>query len=263
MARSSLRNIAKLIKESTEDFPIEKQFLNDLKKSIELTDLKDTRKPSQTYKPSSMNCIRNMFYQVTGAKQDESTSSYALIGICNSGTDIHERIQKAINGMIENEFDCEYIDVGEYVKSRNLNDIEIVAKSGMETKLYHNSLNMSFLCDGIIKYKGKYYIVEIKTETSYKWNVRKGVDPSHYNQATAYSNAFGISGVIFIYINRDNLDMKSYLFTVTDEMRNNLVDKIKLCGAYVDKKQVPPKDENLSKKTCLYCSYKNQCERDN
>lgn len=262
MSRNSLKNIAKLIKESSENLPIEKQFLNDLKKSIELTNLKESRKPSQTYKPSSMNCIRNMYYQVIGAEQGGDRSSYALIGICNSGTDIHERIQQSINGMAENEFECEYIDVGEYVKSRNLVDIEVVEKKGMETKLYYKSLNMSFLCDGIIKYKGKYYIVEIKTETSYKWNVRTGVDPVHYNQAISYSNAFGINGVIFIYINRDNLDMKAYLFNVTDEMKKELVDKIKLCDSYVERKQVPPKQDNLYKKTCLYCSYRNQCERD-
>jgi hypothetical protein len=33
--------------------------------------------------------------------------------------------------------DVEYIDVAEFVKQRNLTDLEIREKSGMETKLYH------------------------------------------------------------------------------------------------------------------------------
>ena len=47
--------------------------------------------------------------------------------------------------------------------------LEIVGQSGMECKLYHKKLNMSFMCDGIIKYKSKYFIFEFKTETANKW----------------------------------------------------------------------------------------------
>ena len=80
-----------------------------------------------------------------------------------------------------------------------------------ETKLYDKNLNMSFLCDGIIRYKDKYYILELKTEASFKFNSRSDVDPKHHNQGTAYSHEFGIDDVIFIYINRDILDMKPYM----------------------------------------------------
>ena len=104
-----------------------------------------------------MNCIRNMWYQVNGSDQDDGQTTYSLIGICNSGSDIHERIQKAVCAMKDNGMDCEYVDVETYVKDNGLKDIDIVSKQGMETKLYHKKYNMSFLCDGIIKYHGKYY----------------------------------------------------------------------------------------------------------
>ena len=93
MARSSLKNVCRLIESATSTLPPEQEFLSDLQRSIEMTDKKNRRTPSQTYKPSSMNCIRNMYYQVTGADCGDSDSSYALIGICNSGTDIHESFQ--------------------------------------------------------------------------------------------------------------------------------------------------------------------------
>ena len=154
MGRSSLKNVMRLL--TADDKPVEQLFLRDLKRSIELTADKSGRKPSQTYKPSSMNCIRNMYYQVMGIDQDEGESSYISVGICNAGSDIHERIQTAVTDMKNNGIDCEYIDVAEYVKSRGLDYLDIVAKQGMETKLYHKELNMSFLTDGIIRYKGKY-----------------------------------------------------------------------------------------------------------
>ena len=210
-SRQSLKNICRLIESVQEELPLEQAFLGDLKRSIELTNKAEGRPPSLTYKPSSMNCIRNMYYQVTGQEQDDGETPYTLVGICNSGSDIHERIQGYVARMKDNDIDCEYVDVGEYVKSRGLEDIEVVSKQGMETKLYHKKYNVSFLCDGIIRYRGKYYILELKTESAYKWQGRKGVDPKHYNQGTAYSMMLEIPQVVFIYINRDILDMKAFM----------------------------------------------------
>lgn len=260
MARNSLKSVCRLIQTVQEEIPTEKQFLNDLKRSIELNDKKDIRKPSKTYKPSSMNCIRNMYFQVQ-CYEVENESNSVLVGICESGSDRHERVQNAVSRMIENGIDCEYVDVADYVKSRNLDYLDIVAKQGNETKLYHKELNMSFLCDGIIRYKGKYYILEIKTETIQKWYNRTSFDEKHRNQGIAYSNALKLDNVIYLYINRDNCDMKAFMYTVSDEDRQSLVDKINNCQSYVDKNEIPPKpiEATDNKKFCAYCNYRKYC----
>lgn len=260
MARNSLKNVVKLINRENKDVPIEKQFLDDLCRSIELTDAKTARKPSKTFKPSSMNCVRQMYYQLAGVERDEANTSYTLVGITNAGSDIHERIQKAVLDMKNNGIDCEYVDVADYVRSRNLDDIDIVQKSGMETKLYNHNLNMSFLCDGIIRYQGRYYILELKTETSNKFWQRKGVDPHHYNQGTAYSLNFGLDDVIFVYISRDTLNMKSFLYHVTDDMRKDLCIKMAECTLAIDMGTVPNKPESVDRKTCEYCAYRKTCD---
>jgi hypothetical protein len=267
MARNSLKSVCRLIDVANEKLPPEQSFLADLKRSIELEDEKGARKPSQTYKPSSMNCIRNMYYQVTGTEPDPAQSSYCMVGICNSGSDIHCRTQYAVSKMKENGMDCEYINVADYIESRGIDCLEIVKRPDpdngeYETKLYHKTLNMSFLCDGVILYKGRYYILEIKTEASFKWNNRTDTDPKHHKQATAYSMSLGIDGVIFLYINRDVLDMKSYMFVPTDEMKQNLVGTIEECDGYVSRMICPPKPEDIPKKQCSYCGYKNQCKKD-
>ena len=196
MARSSLKNICRLIETTKETLPPEQDFLTDLKRSIEMSANRNTI-PSKTYKPSSMNCIRASYYQLTGKQPDSSETTYTLVGICNSGTDIHERIQKSVANMINYGMDCVYINVKDFVQQRNIADLDVVSQVGMETKLYHKKYNLSFMCDGIIKYKGHYYILELKTENSYKFVNRDGVDPSHYNQATAYSLAFGLDKVVY------------------------------------------------------------------
>lgn len=268
MARNSLKNIYRLIEETQKEIPVEQSFLSDLQRSIEIQDKKTSRKPSQTYKPSSMSCIRNMYYQVTGADQDEIENNYTLVGICNSGSDIHQRIQLAVLDMKSNGMDCEYVNVAEYVQSRELDNIEIVMESAFldgnyETKLYDKSRNISFLCDGIIKYKGKYYILELKTESTSKFIDRKGVDPKHYMQGTAYSTIFGIDNVIFVYINRDVLSMKAYMFTPTVEQRYLFESRLDECNEYVITEQVPPKPENAGTRLCNYCNYKTICKGDN
>ena len=262
MARNSLKSICRLIDQANDKLPPAQSFLTDLKKSIEMSADQDRRKPSQTYKPSSMKCIRNMYYQRAGATPDEELSSYCSVGICNSGSDIHIRIQTAVEDMKKHGIDCEYIDVADSVKSRNLDYLEIVSKSGMETKLFHKTLNMSFMCDGIIRYNNHYYILEIKTEASFKWSTRTDTDPAHYNQGTAYSVAFQLPEVMFLYINRDILDMKAYLFVPTNEMKENLVGTIEDCEGYVNRMICPPKPDDLPRNVCQYCGYKTQCRKD-
>lgn len=262
MARQGLKNVRQLIEAAKKTLPPEQAFLNDLKRSIEMTADKDSGLPSKTYKPSGMNCIRASYYQVSGVQPDEGSSNYTLVGICNSGTDIHVRTQMAVEQMKENGMDCEYVNVADYVRQRGLDYLNIVSQNGMETKLFHTKLNMSFMCDGIIKYKNHYYILEIKTENSYKFANRRGVDPSHYNQGTAYSIAFDIPEVLFVYISRDILDMKAFMFVPTDEMKQNLIGYIEDCDGYVKRMIAPPKPENVSKKACSYCMYKTQCQKD-
>ena len=63
-SRASLKNVMRLIEDVSESLSPEKNFINDLKRSIELSAMDSSRKPSQTYKPSSMNCTRQMVYQV-------------------------------------------------------------------------------------------------------------------------------------------------------------------------------------------------------
>ena len=261
MARSqALLNVLKLA--SVQELPIEQQFLNDLKASIELEEVKNSRMPSQTYKPSSMHCIRNMYYQVMGVEGKADRSSCELVGICESGTDRHERLQRAVMAMKTNNIDCEYVNVADYVREHKLDYLEIVSQQGNETKLYHKDLNISFLCDGVIRYKNHYYILEIKTETSNKFWDRQSINLDHILQGTAYSEALKIPEVIFLYECRDNCGKKTFKLNVTDEMRKALVDKIKECDGYVERKIAPPKPADLSRGACAYCSYSERCKID-
>lgn len=219
-------------------------------------------KPSKRYKPSTMHCIRQMYYQLTGAALDkQSEKSGDFYGICESGEDRHIRIQRAVSKMNEYGVDCEFIDVEDYIKQNNLNLI-IEFKKDFETKVYDPVRNIIFLCDGLIRYKGKYYILEIKTESSFKWMNRNGYDDYHKFQACSYSLELGIDDVLFIYENRDVCTKKSFIVHVTDDDRAELLDRITRCDDCVKQHTPPPIEDFVTNKTCQYCDYKTVCKVD-
>lgn len=265
MATLKVKDIFNYVKANTKE-SIADSFVADLNYSIKKNNENTESVVSQTYKPSSLNCIRNMYYQITGAETD-STSDITgdSVGVAESGTDRHQRIQDAVIHMKDAGIDCEYIDVETYIKEHNLTDLKVVEKCGYETKLINTKYNFRFLCDGIIKYKGKFYILEIKTEVSFKWNNRDEVDPSHYNQAVAYALNFDINEILFLYENRDICSKKSYLYVVSEQQKQELVNLIQSCDNYVTKNILPPMPMNLNynSKQCRYCSYKNRCMLEN
>lgn len=262
MARLNFTNLNMMAKNSTEEGVVDSQrFLYDLQSSIEKTDMESkTGKPTKAYKPSSMNCVRMMFYYMTGENLIEQSMGYELIGICESGTDRHERIQQAVIDMKANGYDCEYLNVADYIEQNNIEGLQVLERTGYETKLFHKELNLRFMCDGIIKYRGKYYILEIKTESSFKWTSRDCVDKAHHTQACTYSHTLGIPDVMFVYENRDNCSKKCYVFTPTKQQIKTLVlDKIKDCETHIKENRVPPIPTDITAKTCRYCDYRTIC----
>lgn len=257
-----LKNIQRLINFKANSLPVDQMFVADLKTTIEKLDSKEARKPSQYYKPSSMLCLRSMYFQRVGQPVEDPGASACLVGICETGSARHIHIQSYIDRMKEIGVDCEYIDVDKYIEDNKLEHLQVVEKKGMETKVFHKDLNISFLCDGIIKYHGEYYIFEFKTESTYKWTARSAIADEHIPQGTAYSLCFNIDRVLFVYENRDNCDKKAYLLTVTDDMKFDLiVSKIEECDQFVSKLIVPPKSKETPRKACDYCNYKTACRR--
>lgn len=257
----SLKNIAKLVKQATaKDMTPANEFENFLNQAIVMQEKKNIRPPSKTYKPSSLGgCWRKIYFEVEGAQIDANqTVDPSFVGICESGTDRHERLQQAVIAMKDLKINCEWVDVEEYLKLYPQPGTRIIERKGNEFKLRNDILNMSFMCDGIVKFGGKYYILEIKTEVSFKWNGRKAAEDDHQIQASSYSTCLGISDVLFIYEQRDVCSKKYYHVNVTDEDREiKVVHIINMIEEHRRQGTVPDKSEN--KVHCNYCQFKEEC----
>ena len=257
MAR--LRNLAQMVQNAQKN-SVADSFVNDLIYTVEQYNKTDYT-PSQSFKPSGISgCERSLYYELKGIKPDKESNGYELAGICESGTDRHDTIQQYVMGMEKYGIDCKWLDVAQYLHDTNIKDPVVVKQVGNETKLHSNKYNMNFMCDGLIEYKGEKYILEIKTESTHKFNMHNEPWPGHIQQATCYSMTLGIDKVIFLYENRDCCTKKAFLVTVTQSMIQRIEDIINRVNKAVDTNVIPPRCEDCKK--CNYCKYKTQCKKD-
>lgn len=245
-------SLAKML--SSGERPPEEAFLLDL--DYATRQLNQGGKPSTLYNPSSMNCIRQMYYKAIGTECNTDRNS-DLIGITQSGADRHERIQSVIFDMHKFNIDCQFYSVPVYIRERGLN-LSVSSNSLFESRVYDSSRNLMFACDGIIRYKNKLYILEIKTESSFKWNSRAGVAQEHLRQAFTYSLELDIPDVLFIYENRDTCQKKSYVVNVSDNDRQSIIDLITSCSEHVKSRTLPEKPNTDA---CRYCGYRKMCDK--
>lgn len=260
MSKISIKNMMSALDNAKNNTTEEKQFVKDFERCIVEEASENVRVPSKTFKPSSLGgCERNLFFQLTGVTPKADNQSCMLVGICESGTDRHIRIQQHIINMKKHGIDCEYIDIETFVKERNLTDIEIISKDGIETKCYNKRYNISFLTDGIIRYKGQYYILEIKTETERKYKEHDTYRPEHEAQGITYRISFGIDKVMYLYENRNTTAHKAFIFHVTDEATQAILDKMSYVNSCLETGEVPPMTKDSSK--CKYCLYTEECSK--
>lgn len=252
MSRKSLISMIK----AGED--VSQSFLAELSYTIENT--QEEYIPSKTIKPSSLFCPRQSVFQIIGAEMDDEQKNEQSIGICELGSATHLFIQ---NTILKSR-NIEYLNVSDYIKENNI-DLEVTKESDFEngepeTKVYSKKFNISCLCDGIVKFKNKLFILEIKTISSGQFFKLDGVLDKHKQQAISYSTLFDISDVLFLYISRDFFQMKLFIYTPTNKERLDWQQNIEYILSCVKNGEIPPIPKEKSGKFCNYCRYKNYCE---
>lgn len=257
----SMRQLAKLINKAALITDPADKFLFEYNNTLVSTDVSDPVFP--VYRPSSLGgCSRELYYIVTGVEAPPERREPQNIDICNSGTDRHLRIQNNVMKMKDMGYDCEWLDVEEYLKEHPVEGTTVVKdRNCNETRCQNSKYNLYFSCDGLIRYNGELYILEIKTESTFKFSGQVEPYKHHIAQATAYAFGLGISKIMFLYENRDICNKKTFVVEVTDEMKQTLVvDKINYVQSFVETKTPPPK--STDKGDCTYCDYKSRCRRD-
>lgn len=250
--------------EIPENNTISKDFLEDIKLSIEKYIKQDYNGMSKTYKPSGLHCPRKCVFIRAGIPEGEKVISYANSGCAETGSIRHEYIQNILLRMT-NDSNWSYENVADYIENKHKEgkclDVTVGEQQGVETHLYNNRLHLSFLCDGIVKYKptGEYYLFEFKNKTSSKAKECDIFPEEHLLQVICYCLNLDLSKVLLLVENRDTCELIiPPLFEVTDEMKKQLEQNLLYYEDCVNKQIVPNKPENIN---CKFCSYQEICKK--
>ena len=261
------RRLLNLINTRKPELPPNKKFLFDVMSCIERCDKEDRRKGSNYYKPSSLHCMRNMYFTRTKAPQDADYTQYDAVGMADTGTRRHEAIQSVLLRMKELGYDWKYLNVADYVKEKQkfgkCMTIEVKGTQGAETHLIDKALNISFRCDGIIRRisTNEDYLFEFKNVISFKYDrLDNHALEQHHNQVICYCTALDLDKAFVTYENRDTCKLEvPEVFEVTNEMKIWLCNYISECEGYVERMIAPPKTKE--DKNCRYCPYKTICRK--
>lgn len=261
------RRLLNLINSSQKSIPANKKFLQDVMSAIERDSIETRRKGSRWYKPSSLKCMRNMYFTRCGAEQDNTPTEYNSISMADTGTRRHEAIQEVLLKMKDMGYDWEYVSVSDYVKKKQsfgkCLSLHIKGECGAETALFDDTLKISFRCDGIIRRisTNEYYLFEFKNVISFKYGQLDGKAlEQHHKQVVCYCTALDLDKAFITYENRDNCSLEvPEIFEVSQEMKNDLSDYINECEGYVERMIAPPKCDDTS--ACRWCQYKSVCRK--
>ena len=161
-----------------------------------------------------------------------------------SGTDRHLDIQH----IVERMEGVECLDLEEMVKEAQAKGIktEFVGwnEDHTEGRCKNDELSIYFQPDGVIRFNGKDVILEIKTESTYQFSNRYEPKADHKWQATCYGMGLGIDYILFFYEDRNFCKKKPYLWKITDEMKQAVLNKIRTVNNAC-KTGIPPEKDDI------------------
>ena len=190
------------------------------------------------YYPSELGfCIRRNWYLYKYPRPvDDATKKVVAVGKI-----FHEFIFKAL--------ESKKFNVHENEKSLSIIDGE-------------NGLVISGRIDHLIKVDNdsEPFIIEVKTSKSVK--SLKEAKREHKMQIMPYMIALQVKKAMIIYVEKDNLDTKSFEFEFDDELFKDMMQRARRLHNCLTTNVFPPAEakEDMSVGwMCLYCQYRDMC----
>lgn len=262
-----MAGIASFINKQAKSKDVGTAIVNSIETSLKLLN-PPSRSTRPNIKPSKLQCERQMYYILTQAPTDPIRSTDPkLIMMQKVGTFMHSLIQEALASSHAKAQGIIFRTPEDVVAGAALRGLHtrIVPSTHSRTNQYechsyNEDYGISFMWDGGIYFRDTKAIIEIKSEEHFKHMKRMKPDPEHIEQATCYSICLGIDTVIFLYVDRNYMTIKSYQVEIDDMMKSEVIAKINRVKQAVADRVLPAKCEG--KKPCKYCDYCKACKAD-
>lgn len=229
-------------------------FLDMFEKAWEEKIAEEDAKPkNKTIAPSAAYCMKQNWFRLRGVQPDVAKNPDRTLDFtAQVGTSCHESIQS----LLQNVLGEDWLDIGEYLKSINPRYEYTVELHGYESRIAIENPPIRFACDGIIRWKGKIYLLEIKTSDFSSWEKLTGPKSIHIDQVNSYATLFGIHDVLMMYQDRQYGGLKCFEVHISDLDIKATWDTFEYIVDMADKnlppKGLPPGDSRCSPSMCPY-----------
>lgn len=218
----------------------------------------ETKTPSRTFAPSQIRCKRVSWFRLRGVASepetivDRTTNFTAVVG-----TACHRNIQTILSKKLGKD----WIDVETYLKQLNPDYEYTCRKTEFETQIeIFKPVPIKFAPDGIIFWKGKYWLLEIKTSDFSSFGELSGPKSTHLDQIKTYATLLHIQNVLVIYQDRLYGGLKCFEVQVTSGDMQAIWDMFAEVQDYVNKNIAPPKPADTRYCNSSYCRYCSKCK---
>lgn len=213
---------------------------------------------SQTFAPSSFRCMRRSWFRLRGVQPDiPKEADRRLEFSAELGTACHRVIQSNLKEALKDD----WIDVVQYLKDHPIPYAYSVEEDDLETKVHIENPPINFACDGIIRWKDKYYLLEIKTSEYGSFQDLTDVKSQHVEQIKTYASLLNLNNILVVYQDRMYGELKVYEMILHDSERDHILetmDYVLQCVEYNIAPEGLPKGDSWC--TPNMCPYFEKCK---
>ena len=235
------------------------QFLDDYENYLDKLILEgESKAPSKTFAPSSIRCQRISWFRLRGVEPEQEVNVDRTLNFtAQVGTACHRVIQENLSKLLGSD----WLDAGEYLDSEARPYSYTYTKSGPETLIHIVDPPVRFAPDGIIRYHGKTWLLEIKTSEFGSFDSLTGPKSQHIDQVKCYCTLLNLDGALILYQDRLYGGFKCYEIDVTLEDKQNMWAMFKDVEDKVKSGIAPPKlPVNDPWCSPSRCRYYNKCK---
>lgn len=189
--------------------------------------LEDAAKPPSTnIAPSGLRCARLQWFRLRGVTPDTPKSvDFTSNFQAQIGTACHRIIQQNLKEALGDA----WISVADYLNKFPIPYEYVLTEDedSLETKVAIIDIPIHFACDGIVYWKGRYWLLEIKTAEWTSFDNLTDVKQVHRDQIKCYSAILNLAGVLVMYQDRLYGKIKVYEMTVTDAEKGQVIERMK------------------------------------
>lgn len=212
--------------------------------------------PSERYlAPSGLRCDRKGWFRLRGTVPDKIVDPDTTLDfLADMGTACHRVIQSNLKEILKDD----WIEVDDYLREFNPTRQFTSERSGMETLIRTENPPVKFACDGIIRLKGKYYLLEIKTADHSSFRDLTDPKDEHMDQIKAYASLLNISNVLVLYQDRQYGDIKCYERFIDIPEMEEVLSHMKYIQDMA-KNNLAPDRLSHNDYMCSNCEYAKKC----